>query len=175
VPIVVAALLVILLVVLASVLLAPIALVQRYRAGTARRPVRGWLATINLVGISLSIVLFLFGAAMTNIWVPQAFAHACGGLAMGAALGVVGLWLTRWDVAAGKLHYTPNRWLVLAISLAVAGRLLYGLWRSWDAFRSLGGNATWAAAAGVAGSLAAGAIILGYYFVFWLGVRRRAR
>jgi hypothetical protein len=105
VPVILAALLVTLFIILAAVVLAPVALIQRYRAGTARRPARGWLATINLVGITLSIAVFLFGAAMTNIWVPQAFAHACGGLAIGALLGLVGLWLTRWDEAGGRpLH-----------------------------------------------------------------------
>ncbi len=64
--------------------------------------------------------------------------------------------------------------LVLAITLAVTGRLLYGFWRGWNAWQSLAGETSWAAAAGIAGSLAAGAVILGYYFAYWLGVRSRA-
>jgi hypothetical protein len=42
------------LVVLAFVAMIPIALVQRYRLGTARQRARGWLAAINLVGLALS-------------------------------------------------------------------------------------------------------------------------
>jgi hypothetical protein len=174
VPVILAALLLILLAILASVVLIPITLVMRYRAGTARRRVRGWLATVNAAGIALSTALFLTAAGLTNIWVPDAFAYACAGLVSGALIGAVGLALTRWEVRPGAVFYTPNRWLVLAITLAVTGRLAYGFWRSWHAWQSLAGETSWAAAAGVAGSLAAGAVILGYYFVYWLGVRRRA-
>jgi hypothetical protein len=174
VPIILAALLLILLVILASVVLIPVTLVMRYRAGTARRRVRGWLATVNAAGLALSIAFFLTAAGLTNIWVPDAFAYACAGLVGGALIGVVGLALTRWEVVTGGVFYTPNRWLVLAITVAVTGRLAYGFWRSWNAWQSLAGDTSWAAAAGVAGSLGAGAVILGYYFVYWLGVRRRA-
>jgi hypothetical protein len=174
VPVILAALLLILLLILASVVLIPVTLVMRYRAGTARRPVRRWLATVNAAGLGLSIVLFLSAAAFTNIWVPDAVVYACAGLVSGALIGLLGLLLTRWEVRPGAVYYTPNRWLVLAITLAVTGRLAYGLWRSWSAWQSLAGEASWAAAAGVAGSLAAGAVILGYYFMYWLGVRRRA-
>jgi hypothetical protein len=174
VPVILAALLLILLAILASVVLIPITLVTRYRAGTARRRVRQWLATINAAGLAVSTVFFLTGAAVTNIWVPQAFVYASAGLAGGALVGFAGLALTRWEVAPGAVFYTPNRWLVLAITLAVSGRLAYGFWRGWNAWQSLAGDTSWAAAAGVAGSLAAGAVILGYYFVYWLGVRARA-
>jgi hypothetical protein len=34
---------------------------------------------------------------------------------------------------------------------------------------------TWVAASGVATSMSAGAIVLGYYLVYWVGVRRRLR
>lgn len=173
-PVILAALLLILLFILAAVVLIPITLVMRYRAGTARRPARRWLATINAAGIGLSIAIFLTAAALTNIWVPEAFVYACVGLVGGAVIGLLGLLLTRWEVRPGVVYYTPNRWLVLAITLAVTGRLLYGFWRGWNAWQSLAGETSWAAAAGVAGSLAAGAVILGYYFAYWLGVRSRA-
>lgn len=163
----------ILVVILASVLLIPVAIVQRYRAGTARRRVRPWLATVNAAGIGLSLALFLVGAAFTNIWVPEAFVYAASGAAGGMVVGAAGLALTRWDAGRDGLHYTPNRWLVLTLTLAVTGRLLYGLWRAWQSWQAMTGDTSWVVAAGAAGSLAAGAVILGYYFVYWLGVRRR--
>ena len=173
-PVILAALLLILVAILASVVLIPITLVMRYRAGTARRPVRRWLATINAAGLGVSMAIFLTAAALTNIWVPDAFGYACAGLVGGAVMGLLGLLLTRWEVRPGVVYYTPNRWLVLAITLAVTGRLVYGLWRGWNAWQSLAGDTSWAAAAGVAGSLAAGAVILGYYVTYWLGLRWRA-
>jgi hypothetical protein len=174
VPVILAALLVIVGVLFASVVLIPITLIQRYRAGTMRRRARVWLVTVNVIGISLSIVIFLLSAALTNIWIPQAFAYAVLGVIAGLALGVIGLLLTRWERFPGALFYTPNRWLVLAITVAVAARIAYGFWRTYQAWQSIGGDVAWAASSGVAGSLGAGALILGYYWTYWFGVRRRA-
>ncbi len=49
-----------------AILSMPLILVQRYRMGSRRRRARGWLATLNAVGLSLSTVLFLLGAALTS-------------------------------------------------------------------------------------------------------------
>jgi hypothetical protein len=51
----------------------------------------------------------------------------------------------------------------------------YGFWRSWHAWRAGIEGGSWYVAAGVAGSMAAGAVVLGYYFSYWFGVRRRLR
>ena len=80
------------LVVLAFVALIPIALVQRYRMGTARQRAKGWLAAINIVGFALSAAMFLVTAAFTSIWVPGALTYTAAGLATGFVLGVAGLW-----------------------------------------------------------------------------------
>jgi hypothetical protein len=90
-------------------------------------------------------------------------------------LGLVGLAVSRWEFSPGSLHYTPNRWLVLGITLVVTARLAFGFWRSWHAWRAAPDGMSWAAASGAAGSLAAGAIVLGYYLTYWIGVRRRLR
>jgi uncharacterized membrane protein YjjB (DUF3815 family) len=151
----------------------PISLVLRYRAGTARRQARGWVTMINLAGLSVSTALFLMGAGLTSIWVPHAFGYSVLGLLGGVALGIIGLWMSRWERAPGTLHYTPNRWLVLAVTLIVTGRFAYGLWRGFDRWHHAGGETSFLAAFGVAGSLAAGAVVLGYYLSYWLGLRRR--
>ena len=161
--------------VLALVALIPLSLVQRYRMGTSRQRARGWLATINLGALALSVTLFLAGAAVTSFWVPDAFTYTTAGLATGILLGIAGLRLTRWEPMAGSLHYTPNRWLVLGITLVVTVRVMYGFWRGWQTWRAGVEGASWLAAAGVAGSMAAGAVVLGYYLAYWIGVRRRFR
>ena len=102
-------------------------------------------------------------------------AYTATGLAGGGALGVIGLFLTRWEPMPGALYYTPNRLLVLSITVVVAARLLYGFWRGWHSWRVGVEEGSWLAAAGVAGSMAAGAVVLGYYLVYWLGVRRKLR
>ena len=164
-----------LVIVLALTALMPLSLVLRYRAGTARRLARGWVATINVLAVALSAALFLVVAAVTSAWVPGAFTHALAGLAGGCLLGLFGLWLSRWEAAPRSLHYTPNRWLVLTITLVVTSRLIYGFWRGWHAWRSTPDDTSWLAASGAAGSLAAGAVVLGYYLTFWTGVWHRLK
>lgn len=169
----IAALAVVLLFMLLVVALMPLTLVLRYRAGTARRRARGWVATVNVLGIAVSAALFLLVAAVTSTWVPRALSYSLYGLAGGACLGLLGLWMSRWERTPESLHYTPSRWLVLAITLVVTSRILYGFWRAWHAWRTTPDDASWLVAAGAAGSLAAGAVVLGYYLTFWLGVRWR--
>ena len=163
------------LLILALVALIPISLVQRYRVGTSRQRARGWLAAVNLVGLSLSIVMFLMTAALTSIWVPGALTYTAGGLGAGLLCGLLGLWLTRWEPRMDGLFYTPNRWLVLAITLLVTTRIGYSMWRGWQSWQAGISGGSWFVAAGVAGSMAAGAIVLGYYLAYWIGVRRRLR
>ena len=160
---------------LAFVLTIPLSIVQRYRMGKARRTGRGWVATINLVMIFLSAGIFLYAAAVTNIWVPNAFKYSLVGLAAGGILGLLGLALTRWEETPRALYYTPNRWLILFITFAVMTRLLYGFWRGWHAWGATGPDTSWVAAAGVAGSMAVGAVVLGYYLIYWAGLWLRLR
>ena len=159
--------------ILAAIALTPLALVQRYRLGTVRRRARAWVATLNIVGLTVSSILFVAGAAVTALWVPNALTYPLVGFLAGCLLGVLGLALTRWESAPGSLHYTPNRWLVLAITLVVTARVAVGFWRSWRMWHTTADYGFWIAASGVAGSLAAGAVVLGYYLVYWVGVRRR--
>ena len=151
----------------------PLLLVLRYRAGTMRRRGRKWAATLNLITLMLSAALFLWVAAMTNLWVPNAFKYSILGLAGGCLLGLFGLALTHWEPTPQALYFTPNRWLVLLITLAVTGRLLYGLYRIWHAWRTAGADDSWLAAAGIAGSMAVGAVVIGYYLTYSAGVRWR--
>lgn len=173
-PVLIAILGVVLLLALIAVSV-PLSILQRYRAGTARRRARGWVATVNMFGLLLSAFLLLLSAALATGWVPRALPYAMAGLLGGCALGLVGLGLSRWEPETGALYYTPNRWLVLSITLLVAARLLYGFWRGWQAWQSTPSGISWLDAAGAAGSMGAAAVVLGYYLVYWTGVRYRFR
>jgi hypothetical protein len=163
------------LIVLAFIAVIPLSIIQRFRMGTARRTARHWVATLNLSAVALSAVLFLAGALITSQWIPEARTYTLYGLAGGCVLGLLGTALTRWEYVGGRVTYTPNRWLVLTITLLVTARVLYGFWRSWEAWQTGLETAAWVAASGVAGSMSAGAVVLGYYLIFWAGVRRRVR
>ena len=161
-PILAAALLVV-VVLLVGILLLPISLIQRYRVGTRRQQARGWIIGLNVVA----------GSAITNIWIPNAFRYSALGLAAGLALGIVGLALTRWEPSPRALHFTPNRFLVLAITLTILGRIGYSFWRAWQTWGNALDRKEWLVTWGVAEALGAGGVVLGYYFAYWLGVRRR--
>lgn len=167
---------VLLLFVLALPLILPMALVQRYRLGTARRLGRSWLAAIQVAMMALSAVLFLYLSAITSLWVAGTLRYAVAGIAAGMVLGVIGLSVTRWEVTSRSVYYTPNRWLVLFITIAVTARLLYGFWRAGNAWHSRATSSPWIAEARIAGSLAFGAILLGYYLAYaagvWIKLRR---
>jgi hypothetical protein len=156
-----------------AIALVPLSLVLRVRTGRARRRARGWIATINIIGFALSIVMFLVTAAVTSTWAPGTFTYALGGLATGLGVGMLGYALTRWETTPQGLYYTPNAWLVLTLTLVVTGRILYGIWRGWQAWGAVTSDQTWIAEAGVAGSMAVGAVMLGYYLAYWTAVRWR--
>jgi hypothetical protein len=160
-------------IILAGVLLLPLSLIQRYRVGTRRQQARGWLITVNLIGIALSSLMFVVGAAITNFWVPNAFRYTTMGLLGGCILGLLGLLLTRWEPSPRALHYTPNRLLVLAVTLTIAGRIVYSFWRAWETWGGAANRQEWLVTWGVAEALGAGGVVLGYYLTYWLGVRRR--
>src|SRR5688500_1767119 len=166
-------LIVVLLLPLLLLALMPLILIQRYRVGSARRMARPWMATSNVALMAFSALCFLAGAAVTAVWVPNAFTGAAAGIALGAGVGLVGLALTRWEPAAATLHYTPNRWLVLIVTFVVSARVLYGLWRSWTVARAGVYGTTMVLAFGIPESLAAGGTVIGYYFSYTVGLRRR--
>jgi len=151
-------------------LMVPFSIVQRYRAGTARRQARGWIALMNAVLIAVSITMFLVTAAISSAWLHGALTNSLLGLAGGSVLGCLGLALSRWETNSRELHFTPNRWLVLAITLIVTARLAFGFWRAWRAWQSTPSDQSWLAESGLAGSMAVGAVVLGYYFAYWGGV-----
>jgi hypothetical protein len=92
---------------------------------------------------------------------------------VGLLLGLAGLWLTRWEGSPDSLYYTPSFWLTFGITSLVTLRLLYGFWRAWHSWRAGAEAGSWLIAAGIAGSMAAGAMVLGYYLAYWFGVYRR--
>jgi hypothetical protein len=172
VPIVIFALLLFVLLTLAGVVLLSLAL--RYRAGTAQRQARRWVATLNVWATSFSAVFFLSFTLLLSFWVGSAFRFALMGMGCGAILGLLGLALTRWESRPEGLFYTPNRWLALIVTLAIAARFVYGWWRATHSGSSAPGDQHWLiTASGMQLSLAVAAGLIGYYLVYSVGVRLR--
>jgi len=170
VPIILFALLFFVLLALAGVILLSLAL--RYRAGTARRQARHWVAKLNVWMTSLSVVFFLSFTFLLSFWVGSAFRYALIGMGVGAILGLLGLALTRWESRPEGLFYTPSRWLAFLIVFAIAGRVVYGWWHATHSGSSAPGAQNWlTTASGTQLSLAVAAGLIGYYLVYSIGVR----
>jgi hypothetical protein len=171
-PIILFALLVFVLLALAGVVLLSLAL--RYRAGTARRQARRWVASLNVWATSFSAVFFLSFTLLLSFWVGSAFRFALIGMSCGAILGLLGLAITRWESRPEGLFYTPSRWLALIVILAIAARFVYGWWHATHSGSSAPGTQHWLiTTSGTQLSLAVAAGLIGYYLVYSIGVRLR--
>ena len=171
-PIIVFALLLFVLLALAGVILLSLAL--RYRAGTARRQARRWVASLNVWMTSFSAVFFLSFMFVLSFWVESAFRFALIGMGCGSILGLVGLAVTHWESRPEGLFYTPNRWLAFIIVFAIAARVLYGWWHATHPGSSGAADQHWlVTASGTHLSLAVAAGLIGYYLVYSIGVRLR--
>jgi len=170
VPIILFALLLFVLLAFAGVILLSLAL--RYRAGTARRQGRRWIATMNVWVTSFSAALFLCFTFLISFWLGPTLQFALAGMAVGGLLGLLGLILTRWESQPEGFFYTPSRWLALLIMLAIAARLVYGWWHGFH--HDFSGQQHWfLSASGTQLSVAVAAGLIGYYLVYAVGVRVR--
>jgi hypothetical protein len=170
VPIILFALVAFVLVAFAGVVLLSLAL--RYRAGTARRQARPWVASLNVWLTGFSAVFFLSFTLLLSFWVPSAFRFAAIGMGCGAILGLLGLALTRWERRPNGLFYTPNRWLAVVITLAIAARLFYGWWRATHSGSTASGDQHWLITASATQlSVAVAAGLVAYYMIYSIGVR----
>lgn len=156
----------------AWLVLLPLTLWSRYASGRARRRAQGWFIRGNAWLLALSLPFFLVSAWAASHWMDDALRDACIGLLIGVLVGVVGVWLTRFERDTQALFYTPNRWVVLLLTTIIALRIFAGMWMAW---RHAAGNATGAFAqwldagawTGVAG------VFLGYALAYAWGLRAR--
>jgi hypothetical protein len=170
VPIILFALLFFVLFAVAGIVLLSLAL--RYRAGTARRQGRRWVASLNVWMTSLSALFFLSFTFLISFWLGTAFRFALIGMCFGAVLGLVGLAMTRWESQLEGLFYTPSRWLALLVTLAIATRFVYGWWRATHSGSTVPADKHWLiTASGTELSLAVAAGLIGYHLVYSIGVR----
>src|SRR4029079_14894301 len=149
------------LILVGAIAFLPVLFLLRFRAGTIRRRARPWLATLNLILISISSGLLLVSASIVNAWVPNALKFAVAGLTAGALLSLLGLVFTQWDRTAQALFYKPNRWFALLIPMALTLRVVYWMWRGWHVWGASPDAKSWLAASGAAGSIGIAGVVAG--------------
>ena len=133
-----------------------------------------WVVTLNLLMIVLSIGFFLYVAAITSFWVSgrlEIFSlRAYGRLFPGSAraradaMGADATGARLYAQPLADIGHHPGR------DGAIALRSLARLGHGWH---TSGPDKSWLNTAGIAGSLALGAVMLGYYVTYLAGVRWR--
>ena len=122
----------------------------------------------------LSVTLFplLLGLVAVGLrFQPPAMGLAlAGGLVLGVALGLVGLHLTRFEVAADGLYYVPSAHLGIALSTLLVARIAY---RYLSASAATGGSGPVPAALHLTPlTLALVGMLAGYYLTYAAGLLR---
>ena len=151
--------------------LLPLLLWARYRNGTARRRAQGWAIRVNAWLLAISVPMLLLSAWFMTHWHEAALIETAVGLLLGVLLGIVSVWLTRFEPDASGFHYTPNRWLVLSLTLLLAARIVAGLVVGWQRMGT--GAAAPTALLDAGGLLAIAGVLLGYALAYTWGLRAR--
>ncbi len=97
---------------------------RRVRRNIGRQPLRPRRAMTSIIVLSLVSAMFITLSFQHSRLLPG----IGGGLLLGVFLGFIGLRLTRFETTAGGHFYTPNVHIGVALSLLLAGRLLYRFW-----------------------------------------------
>jgi hypothetical protein len=159
--------------VLLWLLLLPVLLLQRYRMGRARQRAIGWVVGVNAWLLLTSAVSLLAGAWVAERWIADAMSFAAGGLAVGILLGMLGTRLARLETTGAGIFHTPNRWLALLLTLAIALRIGLGAWQGWQHLHA--GHAVQGLLDQQGSLLALGGVLLGHYLAYAWGLRRALR
>lgn len=157
-------------------LLWPVGLWLRYRAGRAWRQARPAWVSLNAYGLSLSSALFLLGAVVAGVWIEAAGWSALAGLLAGMLASVAGLRLARYDAVQGRLSYLANPWIGLVLGALLAARVALASWQAWYRIGGEGpAPVPWPWLAEPASLWSVAGLLLGYHLGFAWGLRRRLR
>ena len=97
---------------------------KRIRRNIGRQPLHPARALSSIVILALFSLVFLF----LGVQQPRLLLGISSGLAIGAALGYVGLRLTKFETTEEGHFYKPNTPIGVALSTLLVCRLLYRFW-----------------------------------------------
>lgn len=156
-----------------GLLMWPIGLWLGFKRGKSRRRAVPWATGFNAWGMLVSTTVFLITAAVTHRWVQDAFRYAVIGLCAGMLIGALSVAITRWERVEKHLYFTPNRWLILLLTLIIAARFGYSLWRGWASWQAGIHHTVWVSQQ--APLLGVGGVLIGYQLFYSWALRRRVR
>lgn len=97
---------------------------RRLRRNIGRQKLRPVRIAISILVFSVASAVLLF----LSLGILKLMLGIGGGLALGVALGFIGLRLTQFETTAEGPFYTPNTKIGVALSLLFLGRLAYRFW-----------------------------------------------
>jgi hypothetical protein len=142
----------------------------RIRRHIGRQRSRAWRHWFGMVFFPLLVVMFAVVAGFS----PVAEAALWGGCAVGVALAIWALRLTRFERTAEGFFYTPNAYIGVGLSMLLVGRILYRMEQLYLA----GGGLPISSDPSFARSpltLAIFGIVAGYYATYAAGLLRQRR
>lgn len=142
-------------------------LYSRVRRLIGRQRSRAWRHWTAAVMFPLVAVMLAFAAAAR----PAALGMLAGGLAAGAALGIWGLRLTRFEHTAEGYFYTPSAHIGMALSALLAARIAWRLFELGQGVAAAG-NPDFARSPL---TLAVFGTLAGYYATYAVGLIRWRR
>ena len=135
---------------------------RRVRRNIGQQPLRPARSIFSIVILSLVSVL-LIGMSLT---MPGLLAGIGGGFLIGAALGFVGLRLTKFETTEQGHFYTPNAHIGVALSVLFVGRMLFRFWVLRNGVPTGGPPPMFQSPL----TLLLFGLIAGYYLVFHIGI-----
>ena len=140
---------------------------SRVRRLVGRQRSRAWRHWTAAILFPLLVALF----ALASISNPLALGALAGACAIGIALGLLGLRLTRFERTAEGWFYTPNAHIGIALSILLAARIG---WRLFE-MQMYGTPPRGAQFATSPLTLLVFGTLAGYYATYAMGVLRRRR
>ena len=146
------------------------ALWRRVRSQFGRQPIRRGRMLVRIVAFALVGVLMALG----GLYNPRLLEGLLGGVALGAALGVLGVRLTRFERGAdGSDGYIPNPWIGALLTGLLVARLA---WRFLVVMPQIGQTPA-AAGAGMPPAIGNSpltllvlGLLVGYYVTYFSGL-----
>ena len=137
---------------------------RRVRRNIGRQPLRPVRIIISLVIFSLVTVMLIFG----SLAFPKLLLGIGAGVVLGAALGFLGLRLTKFETTEEGHFYTPNTFIGAGLSLLFVGRMIYRFWVLKDAASGMGQSQAQLFQSPL--TLLIFGLIAGYYIVYYIGL-----
>lgn len=135
---------------------------RRVRRNIGRQKLRPRRIIISLTIFSVVSLVLLF----LSLSLPKLMLGIGGGLLLGAALGFLGLKLTRFETTDEGHFYTPNTQIGIALSVLFIGRMFYRFWVLNDVAKAHQPPPPFQSAL----TFLTFGLIAGYYIVYYIGL-----